>query len=145
MPTSASAGFNGQVYVSIDGGTNYTPVGEVRDATITITRDDIEATSFDSQGWKENIVGLASWEASMEALYINQSYRGNIGQVDVQNSMFGAQVVRWKFLPLRGTGDIGYVGDGFVTNFEVSVPVDDAVSVSIDIMGSGYLDTYQAS
>lgn len=143
--TSASAGFRGQVYVSIDGGTNFIPVGEVKDATITITRDEIDATSFDSVGWKENIVGLASWEMSMEALYINQSYRGNIGQVNVQNSLFGGQTVQWKLLPLVGAGNIGYQGDGFVNSFEVGVPVDDAVTVSISVMGCGYLDTFQAS
>ena len=145
MPTSASAGFRGQVYVSIDAGVTWLPVGEVKDATITVTQDDIDATSFDSVGWKENIVGLKSWEMSMEALYVNQTFRGNQGQLNVQNSILGGQVVRWRLLPLRGTGDLGYMGDGFVTSFEVNVPVDDAVNLSLSVMGSGYLDTYIAS
>lgn len=144
MPTSASAGFSGKVYVSIDGGSNYFPVGEATDATITITQEAIDATSFDSVGWMENIVGLKSWEMSIEALYVNQSFAGNIGQVNVQNAMFGGQVVRWKLLPKVGTGDIGYVGDGLVNNFEVNVAVDSAVTLSLGITGSGYLDTYQA-
>lgn len=144
MPTSASAGFSGKVYISIDGGANYVPVGETKDATITINQESIDATSFDSVGWMENIVGLKSWEMSMESLYINQSFAGNIGQVNLQNSLLGGQVVRWKLLPKTGAGNIGYVGDGVVTSFEVNVPVDDAVNLSVSVTGSGYLDTYQA-
>lgn len=145
MPTSASAGFNGQVYVSIDAGLTFIPVGEVKDCTVTITQDDLDATSYDSVGWKERIVGLKSWEMSMEALYINQSFRGNIGQVNLQDSLLGGQVVRWQVLPLRGYGDIGYVGDGFVNSWACNIPVDDVVSLSLNVMGSGYLDTYQST
>lgn len=143
--TSASAGFQGQVYVSIDGGATFIPVGECKSATLTITRDEIDATSFDSVGWKENITGLASWEMSMEALYINQSYRGNAGQVNVQNAMFGGQTVKWRLLPLDGVGNLGYLGDGFVNSFEIAVEVEDAVMLSLSVMGCGYLEQFQAT
>lgn len=136
MPTSASAGFSGKVLIAIDN-VNFIRVGEVRDATITISQDAIDATSFDSVGWHENIVGLKAWEATLEALYINQSYSGNIGQVNLQNALLGAQVIAWQFIPRFSIGDIGYVGSGFVNNFEVNIPVDDAVSLSIGITGSG--------
>lgn len=145
MPTSASPGFQGQVYISIDGGSNYIPVGEAKSVSIAGSQEQLDATSFDSVGWKESIVGLKGWELTIDGFYINQSYRGNIGQVNVQDSFLGGQVVRWKILPLRGTGNIGYVGDGFVTTFDIAISVDSAVELSIGVMGTAYLDTYQAS
>ena len=140
MPTSAFAGFTGKVYLSIDGGANYNPVGETRDATLTVNQAEIDATSFDSVGWMENIVGLKSWEMSMESLYVY----GNEGQTELEDALLGGQVVKWRFLPKVGAGDKGYEGDGFATSYEINVPVDDAVTLSLSIMGTGYLSTYIA-
>lgn len=141
MPTSAFAGFTGQVYISVDGMNTWIPVGETRDSTLTINQDEIDATSYDSIGWMETIVGLLSWEMSMESLYVY----GNEGQTDLQNALLGGQVVGWRFLPKVGTGNQGYQGQGFATSFEVNVPVDDAVTLSLDIKGSGYLEPFLAS
>lgn len=141
MPTSAFAGFTGKVYISVDGMNTWVPVGETRDATLTVNQEEIDATSFDSIGWMENIVGLLSWEMSMESLYVY----GNEGQTELEDSLLGGQVVGWRFLPKVQAGNKGYQGQGFATSYEVNIPVDDAVTLSLDIKGSGYLETYTAS
>jgi TP901-1 family phage major tail protein len=141
MPTSAFAGFTGKVYISVDGMATWVPVGETRDATLTVNQEEIDATSFDSIGWMENIVGLLSWEMSMESLYVY----GDEGQTDLENALLGGQVIGWRFLPKVAEGNKGYQGQGFATSYEVNVPVDDAVSLSLSIKGSGYLETYIAS
>lgn len=141
MPTSAFAGFTGKVYISVDGMQTWVPIGETKDATLTVNQDEIEATSYDSIGWMESIVGLLSWEMSMESLYVY----GNEGQTELEDALLGGQVVGWRFLPKVATGNKGYQGQGFATSYEVNVPVDDAVTLSLDIKGSGYLETYIAS
>jgi hypothetical protein len=75
----------------------------------------------------------------MESLYVY----GDIGQVNLQNALLGAQVVSWQFLPQIQAGNLGYTGTGFVNSFEVNIPVDDAVTLSLSITGSGYLQPYQ--
>jgi predicted secreted protein len=141
MPTSAFAGFTGKVYISTDGLNTWIPVGETRDATLTVNQNEIDATSFDSIGWMENIVGLLSWEMSMEALYVY----GNEGQTELEDALLGGQVIGWRFLPKVAAGNKGYQGQGFATSYEVNIPVDDAVTLSLSIVGSGYLETYTAS
>jgi predicted secreted protein len=141
MATQAFAAFTGKVYVSLDGGSNYTAIGEVRDATLSISQEEIEASSFDSGGWKEFIPGMKEWEFESEALYLY----GDAGQDNVYNVLVNGTTAKWRFIPKTGTGNKGYQGDGFVTSWETNSAVDDAVSVSISLRGSGQLNTYTAT
>jgi predicted secreted protein len=138
LPTAGYAGFNGQIYMSTDG-QNYVSLGETRDATLTINQEDIDATSYDSNGWKVNIVGFKSWEMTTESIYLSAN---NAGQLAVFNSLVAGATLFWRFLPKTGDNRRGYEGQGFVTSFEVSVPVDDVVSLSLSIMGTEQLAPY---
>lgn len=140
--TISYAGFNGQVYISPDADGDYVPIGETRDATLTVNQAEIDATSYDSQGWMENIVGLKSWEMSTESLYLSAN---NAGQLSVWNSLIAGATMWFRFLPKTGNNRRGYQGQGFTTSFEVNVPVDDAVSVSLSIIGTGILATYNTA
>lgn len=141
MPTAAFAGFCGQVSVSTDGN-DYIVLGETRDSTLTLNQAEIDATSYNCAGWVENIPGLKSWEMSTESLFlVNQ----DVGQVAVFDAIIASQTIFWRFLPRQGAGRQGYYGQGFATSFEVNVPVDDAVSLSLSVIGTGALATYQVA
>lgn len=143
MSTAAFAGFNGQVYISTDGsGGPYEIVGEARDGTLTINQAEIDATSYNSNGWMEYIVGLKSWEMSIEALFLSTNDQG---QVDVFDSLIGGTKVWWRFLPERGDNKRGYQGEGIITSWELGVPVDDAVNLSLTIAGSAELESYNTN
>lgn len=138
--TQAIAGFNGKVYISTDGGNNYTAIGEIRNAKLKIKQDEIEATSFDSGGWMEYIPGMKEWEVETEALYVYS----NAGQSALYNALVNGSTVKIRLIPKNGTGNTGYQGDAFITDWEVETPVDDAVVVSANFRGTGPLQTYVA-
>jgi predicted secreted protein len=140
MASSAIAGFNARVSISIDGGTSFQLIGEARDATLSISQNEIEATSFDSAGWSEYIPGLKEWSVDVEALYIPT----NVGQENLFEALVDGTLLKIKLLPKTGTGNLGYEGDVFVSSWEINPTPDDAVSVSVSFRGTGFLEQYTA-
>ena len=135
MATQAIAGYNALLYISDDGGTTYSKIGELRDVTINVNLDAIEATSHDSGGWREFLPGLSQWGASAEALYVD----ADAGQDKVFSALDGKSTVKFRFTPKTGTGLEKFEGDGIITSWELSGPNDDAAAVSIEIQGTGAL------
>ena len=140
MASSAIAGFNARVSISIDGGTSFQLIGEARDATLSISQNEIEATSFDSAGWSEYIPGLKEWSVDVEALYIPT----NVGQENLFEALVDGTLLKIKLLPKTGTGNLGYEGYVFVSSWEINPTPDDAVSVSVSFRGTGLLEQYTA-
>lgn len=141
MTTAAIAGYSAQFYVSDDGGTTWTALGETRDMTLSVTNNEVEATSFDSAGWMEVLGGLREWEASTESLWVY----ANGAQTDVFTALTGSSSVKIRFLPKTGTGLSGYTGTAICTSWEVSAAVDDVVTLSVTFKGTGALTTYTAA
>jgi predicted secreted protein len=139
--SNAFAGYMGKIYLSSDGGSTYIPIGEVNDMTLSIKADDMEATSFDSVGWKEFIPGLKEWEADTEALYLY----ANAGQDALYSALVAGSVLKIRLLPKVGTGNKGYQGDAFITEWEFNNKVDDVVSLSASFRGTSSLTTYTAA
>lgn len=133
MATQAVAGFEGIIYISIDGGTTYRKVGEAREINLEITSDPIDATSHDSAGWRETIAGLNAWTASTENLYVASDQ----GQDDVYSALVAKTVAKWKFVPKNTSGLEKWSGDGTITRWSLSNPNEDASAISLDIQGSG--------
>lgn len=140
MATSAIAGFTARVSISADGGTSYQVVGEARDATLSISQNEIDATSFDSNGWSEFIPGLKEWSVDIEALYIPT----NVAQENLFEALVEGTTLKIKLLPKTGTGNIGYEGGVFVSSWEINPTTDDAIAVSVSFRGTGELDTFTA-
>lgn len=136
------AGFKGQVYVSSDDGSSFDILGETRNADFNITRDPFEATSFDSNGWKEFCEGLGEWDMTTESLYLYN----DTGQTEAQSSILaGVTTLVWRFIPEDASGNDGYEGVGIVSNFNVVEAVDDNVILNLTIQGTGELMTYVAA
>lgn len=141
MATSAIAGFAAKVSISTDNGTSFKIIGEARDATLNISQNEIEATSFDSAGWSEYIPGLKEWTVDIEALYVVN----NIGQEALYDALVDGDIIQVRLLPKTGTGNTGYEGDAFITSWEINPTPDDAIAVSVSLRGTGLLDTFTAS
>lgn len=133
--TQAIPGFAGKVYASTDGGTTQTVVGEVREATLSISVNEIDATSYDSQGWEEYIPGMKSWELEVDQLYV----QADAGQVALYNALVNGVVLDVYLYPKDENGETGYSGKAFITSWELGEPVDDAVTLSVSMRGSGAL------
>lgn len=141
MATNAMSGFSAKVEISVDGGTSYQTIGEARDATLSISQNEIEATTFDSAGWSEFIPGLKEWNVDIEALYVPT----NVAQENLYEALVDGAMLKVKLLPKTGAGNIGYKGDVFVTSWEINPTPDDVIAVSVSFRGTGVLEQYTAT
>ena len=142
MASRAIAGFRCDVYVSIDeAGANgtYYILGEMRDTSLTVNQEPIDATSYATNGWLSYIVGLRSWEASTEGLYISQDaglQRLRTWQLNADYEYFPWFV----FVPKRNqdgnSGGVYYKGQASLDTFEINITYDDAVGASFALTGS---------
>jgi predicted secreted protein len=122
----ALAGKGGAVKLSAN------KVAEISNWSLDLGADDIDITSFDSNGWKEYLAGLKEWSGSIE---------GNLKTDDTngQKAIFSAWLAG---TPLTFTFEVSsgvtFQGEALVKP-SIEVPVDDKASFSCDITGTGAL------
>lgn len=130
--TQAIPGYDGQIYVSDDGGSNYIKIGEIRDMTLNVENEDFDATSHDSNGWRERIYGLRNWGLSGGNVYVYN----NPGQVSLIDALIGAVNVKVKFRPKDSSSLPQYTGDAVMSTTELNAPTDDIADSSFEILGT---------
>ena len=123
----AIAGFGGAVKV------NEKKVAEISNWSMDLEADDIDVTSFDSNGWKEYIAGSRGWSGSFEGNFVPDDTEGQ-----------GALILAWVNsqnveLQLDVNEDISFSGSAMIT-LSMEAAVDDKVSFSCDFQGSGELE-----
>jgi len=122
----ALAGKGGSVYID-----TY-KVAEISTWSLDLGADDIDITSFDSNGWKEFLAGLKEWSGSFEG---NFDPTDTNGQVALINAWVNGESVN---LELRIDDTKKFSGTAFVKP-SIETPVDDKISFSCDFQGSGQL------
>ena len=111
-------------------GTN--KIAEISNWSLDLGADDIEITSFDSQGWKEYLAGLKEWSGSIEG---NLKTDDTNGQKAILNAWLNGTKLSFTFEVSSG---VSFQGEAFVKP-SIEVPVDDKASFSCDITGTGAL------
>ena len=122
----ALSGFGGGVYL------NSTKVAEIANWSLDMSADDIDVTSFDSEGWRERIQGIKEWSGSFEG---NFEPDDTTGQAALINAWLTGQKVT---LELQVNSTVKFSGNALVT-LNIETPVDDKVSFSCDFQGTGAL------
>lgn len=125
----AIAGFGGGVYI---GDTTPIKVAEIANWSLDMSSDDIDITSFDSNGWKEFMQGLKEWSGSFEG---NFEPNDTNGQVALINAWLTGQKVK---LELQVNSNVKFSGEALITP-SIETPVDDKASFSCDFQGTGPL------
>jgi len=125
----AIAGYGGGVYI---GDTTPTKVAEIANWSLDMSADDIDVTSFDSEGWRERIQGIKEWSGSFEG---NFKPDDTDGQAALINAWITGQKVK---LELQVNASVKFSGEALVTP-SIETPVDDKSSFSCDFQGSGPL------
>jgi len=127
--SSADKSRGDAAYVEVyTGGGWVKPAGQ-DDVTLSLSKDTIEVTDKDSDGWDENIDGFKKFEVSLSMLFV----ASDSGQVAIKdaydnNSRLNARV-------FDGTNyHTGYVR---VTSYEVSAPLKDPMKISVTLTGDG--------
>ena len=135
MPTAAIAGYSGIVKTSTASGGSETKIGELRDYTVTGSHDTFDATSHDSSGERERIGGITGWTGSAEALYLDD----NASQLQTFTALNGQTKISFSFMPVGSSSGGHWVGDGFITGYEISGPNEDAAALAIEMEGTALL------
>jgi predicted secreted protein len=107
-------------------------IAEISNWSLDLGADDIDITSFDSQGWKEYLAGLKEWSGSIEG---NLKPDDTNGQKAILNAWLSGEKLTFTF---EVSSDVSFQGEAFVKP-SIEVPVDDKASFSCDITGTGAL------
>jgi predicted secreted protein len=107
-------------------------VAEISNWSLDLGADDIDITSFDSNGWKEYLAGLKEWSGSIEG---NFDSTDTNGQKAILNAWLNGEKLTFTFEVSSG---VSFQGEAFVKP-SIEVPVDDKASFSCDITGTGAL------
>jgi predicted secreted protein len=107
-------------------------IAEISNWSLDLGADDIDITSFDSQGWKEYLAGLKEWAGRIEA---NLKPNDTNGQKAIFNAWLAGTPLTFTFEVSSG---VTFQGSAFVKP-SIEVPVDDKATFSCDIQGTGAL------
>ena len=131
MPTAGITGRLGRLSVGASTSA-LSVVGEIRDYRLTGTHRDIDATSNDSSGWDESILGQRGWGMTFEAIYASSE-----ADQKVVRQMFSTSNLKyWRIQPSTAK-TAKWVGRGFLNNFTVGGPTADVVIFGGEIKGTG--------
>jgi len=135
MATSAVAGYRGKVLASTTSTGAVTAIAEVKNFSLTVEMAEIDATSHESSGHREVIGGTNSWSGSADYLQV----MANATHQETYDMLVTKTLSTFEFYPTGSSGDGYYTGTGYFTNWELASPNDDALAVSISLVGSGAL------
>ena len=107
-------------------------IAEISNWSLDLGADDVEITSFDSNGWKEYLAGLKEWSGSIEGNFDSTDANG---QKAILNAWLNGTKLSFTFEVSSG---VTFTGDAFVKP-SIEMPVDDKASFSVDITGTGAL------
>ena len=125
----AIAGKNGKVTI----GQSANPVASIKSWSLELNLDTLETTAL-GDDWKNFIAGLKEWSASCEGNYAIHTDEN--GQQNLQDAYISGETVIVK-LYVNDTNY--YTGSAYVSSLSVEDPVDDVVSATFELKGTGEL------
>lgn len=123
----------GLLYVSFDGGSNFTRAPRIVDFDFDYNRDEVEETSHDSAGFREYQSGLADSMLNFSMIYDDSDPTF----LQMQDSMDAGSSFAWRLVPYAGTGLPQREGTGFLTSMSESYPLDGMQTVDGSMRVSG--------
>ena len=137
--SEALQGYKGKVRHSTSStGGAITTIGEIRDFTLLLEASEIDVTSHQSSGDEEVIIGKVAWSATADALHI----QGNASQQALIDCLINRTAMEFQFLPTGESTDGYLTGTGYVDEWEMGSPLEDAMAVSLGIVGTETLGFY---
>jgi len=124
------------LYISTDGGTNYTLVGSATNATLSISNDTLDVTTKGSTGKKELIYNVQSASISAEGFV---KYDDTIGSQQLRSVALGAAdnanyLARFTSA-VSGDKEVRFAA--MITSFEESAAVNEMATYSITLESTG--------
>lgn len=121
---------NGTLFAIYKDGTKVT---HSTNFSFDINADVIDVTTKDSAGWRELLSGLRSFSGSGDFLYSENgavNFEDFFDEINTRSSF----TARWTS---NVSGDVYYEGTVWVTNLGMSGGVEDAMSYTLQVEGTG--------
>lgn len=130
--TDAVAGFRALLSISTSTGGSLVPIVELKDYNINVTSNVIDVTNHDSSGHREVITGIDQWEGGGTVNYVIDSS----GQIALYAVLTAKTLVDFEFYPTGSSSEGYFSGSGFVTGFNLTAPMGDAVGAALTFTGN---------
>ena len=130
----AVAGKNGKVIIGESGNQK---VAAIKNWSLELSLETLETTAL-GDDWKNYITGLKEWTASSEGDY--EVPTDTQGQAALQEAYLAGTTVTVK-LYVDGTNY--YQGTAYISSVSIEDPVDDVVSISLELTGTGELSFHK--
>lgn len=112
------------------------PVAFSRSCSISMNTAMADCTTKDNDGYSESIPTTRSWECSVDGLGV---WNSNIKEF--MAAFQNKTALDIKFKPREvATGDLVYSGKAFIESLEISGEMEDGVTYSVSLKGTGALD-----
>lgn len=121
------------IAISTDGGTTWTPVGNLTDGTWNGTRDEVESTDADSGDSKEFLAGRQSHTLDFTCRY-NEA---DAGQAALETAFFDGTTPKFRWRSETLTGIKERQADGIVTALNHQTPDADTQNLTGTIRITG--------
>lgn len=126
----AVAGKNGKVIIGESGNQK---VAAIKNWSLELSLETLETTAL-GDDWKNYITGLKEWTASSEGDY--EVPTDAQGQATLQEAYLAGTTVTVK---LYVDNSNYYQGTAYIGSLSIEDPVDDVVSISLELTGTGEL------
>lgn len=130
----AVAGKNGKVIIGESGNQKVTAI---KNWSLELSLETLETTAL-GDDWKNYITGLKEWTASLEGDY--EVPTDTQGQAALQEAYLAGTTVTVK-LYVDNTNY--YQGTAYISSLSIEDPVDDVVSISLELTGTGELSFHK--
>lgn len=110
----------------------WTLVAGQRNATLTMSTDEVDITSKNSNGWHEGLPSIRSWSIEFDALLIED----DDGLAAIEDAFMNGTQVQVQIVTPAGNK---YDGNATLTDFSYEGPYDGEATASGTLTGSGAL------
>ena len=118
--------------LEVHNGTDFIQIGGQQGATLNRSKETIETTSKDSQGWRNRVGGIKEWGIDADGLLIlnNQGYQY------LENAFINDTKLMVRIGVPSGKQ---YQGEAILTDFPLEAGYEDMATYSITLEGCGAL------
>jgi len=133
-------GSNGKVMIA-SGTDSLTAVAAVRTWSVTLTRDTVEDTSMNNNGYRTHKKGLQTFSGSMEIVYDDSTQAAVNAALNPDTDAS----VAVEFYPDESVAGTKFAGPIIVTEFGVTASFDGLTTASVSFQGNGAPTTVKIS
>jgi predicted secreted protein len=135
--SSAIPGFRGLIHAAEGGVATMTLLGEAQSITVTESQNLLDATSHDSDGWKDSIGGLKSVAVSVSALSVPSDTAQALLLGIINASGTETDFASFKIYPDSSDTGAYWSGDGRIKSFKQDMPLENPEVVTFEIESVG--------